>query len=56
MRKEKSFQADNFFSQLCDSGSKRIILRTKDLDLLLQVCKPLLLTLATFKCSNPEKC
>ena len=52
MRQQKRLEADNFLSQLSDSGGERIILRAEDLHFLLQVREPLLLALSTFECGD----
>lgn len=49
MRKKKSLEVDNFFSELRDSRRERVVLRAKQLHFGLEVGQPLLLALATLK-------
>jgi hypothetical protein len=50
---KQGFEVDNLFAKLRDGSRKSIILRAKDLNLGLQISKPLLLTLATLESSDP---
>jgi hypothetical protein len=52
VREQECLESDDLFAQLRDGRSKRVVLSTEDLDLLLQVLEPLLLALAAFQCSN----
>lgn len=49
MRKQQGLESDDLFSKLSDGGGECIVLRTEDLHLLLQVCKPLLLALSALE-------
>lgn len=49
---QECFKPDNLLTQLRDGGSERIILSAENLDLLLEICEPLLLALATLERSN----
>lgn len=50
--KQKSLKVYYLLTQLSDSGRECIVLCTEQLNLRLQVCKPLLFPLATLKGSN----
>lgn len=49
---QECFKPDNLLTQLRDGGSKSIILRAENLDLLLEIREPLLLALATLERSD----
>jgi hypothetical protein len=49
VRHEKCLQSHNLLAKLSHRRGKRVVLCTKDLDLLLQVGKPLLFALTTFE-------
>lgn len=52
MRKEESFEVDDFLSQLRDLRCEGVVLRAEHLDLGLKVRQPLLLTLTTLESGN----
>lgn len=54
MSKEKCLEIDNLLAKLGDSSREGVILRTKKLNLGLEVGEPLLLTLSTLEGSNPD--
>lgn len=52
MSKQKSFEIDHLFSQLCNLLRQSVILAAKHLDLGLEISQPLLLALSTFEGSH----
>lgn len=52
--KQKGLEIHNFFPQLSDSSRQSIIFGCEELNLGLEICKPLLLTLTTFEGSDTE--
>lgn len=52
MRKKQRFETHNLFAKLGDCGSQSVVFCAEDLDLLLQVGKPLLFPLPAFESSD----
>lgn len=53
MAHQDRLEVDNLFSETGNLLTELFIFLAESLDLVLQVCKPLLLTLPTFQCSDP---
>lgn len=53
VRQQYSLEIHNLLPELAHLCRERVILTAKDLDFSLQICKPLLLALSAFQCSNP---
>lgn len=54
VRQQQSLQIDNLLAQLRDLCAERVVLAAEDLHLGLEVGKPLLLSLTTFQCGDPD--
>ena len=53
--KEQGLEVDNLLTELSDSCRQSVVLCTEELNLGLQIGKPLLLALSALECGDPDR-